>query len=807
MRRPFRLLPLGFAALPGLFLLPGRWAAAGPPAAPAPAVLTAPEREAIRAEVGSLEAQLAALGARREPPARLEDAAVYLKAARWALEYEERLAPADGALLRAALRRGSERARAMAAGRAPWAVQRGRLVRGYRSAVDGSVQPYGVIVPASYDPAKPARLDVVLHGSTRPTGMSELRFMRPFEEEAAGGEPAAGANWIELRPLGRVENCYRWAGETDVFEAIADVSRCYRVDPDRIVLRGMSMGASGTWHLGLKHPDRFAALGPYCGYVDTHQFSLSPMPNFVKVGPLPAHQEASLHLLDSVDYAANAGMVPVVAAMGEKDPFFQAHVLMGEAMQREGLALLNLIAPGTAHVQDPATFAEQLRRIDPHAARGVDRQPAAIRFVTWSLKYPRCHWIELLGLEAHYRRAELRARREPGGTIRVEAPVNVTRFAIRRPAPGSDSTPPPFVRRASLGTANATRKDPVGHSSGHPSPPGDPDRQPGREPRARPRRAGLAPRGHPLPGCAPCEVYLIPRPGRDGDPALRGRADVTPGLDPRGAVRERSRNGSLGIAIGIRRGGATWTSVQRGATRKGGAAGQKAGGQLFVGGQEVTLPRGARAPVLGRRGGKWTYLGERDRVRLAGKRPGLQGPIDDAFAAPFLCVRGTGKPWNAAVGAWAAASLDRFAGEWRRYFRGDLPLKDDTAVTPADLRRCHLVLFGDPGSNRWIARALPGLPLHWTHDELRLGPATYPAADHAPALIAPNPLTGGAGRYLVLNSGHTFHEPELATLNYLLFPRLGDWAVMKVGGTGPTGPAGPPAEAPVQAGFFNEEWR
>ena len=70
------------------------------------------------------------------------------------------------------------------------------------------------------------------------------------------------------------------------------------------------MGASGTWHLGLKHPDRFVALGPYCGYVDTHEFSKTPLPNFVVVGPLPPHQEKTLHMLDSVDYAANAGIGP-----------------------------------------------------------------------------------------------------------------------------------------------------------------------------------------------------------------------------------------------------------------------------------------------------------------------------------------------------------------------------------------------------------------------------------------------------------------------------------------------------------------
>src|SRR5262249_61763790 len=101
---------------------------------------------------------------------------------------------------------------------------------------------------------------------------------------------------MEPHPPRRVETCCRWAGETAVFEAIEAACRGYNVDRDRIVLRGMSMGASGTWHLGLKHPDRFVALGPYCGYVDTHHFSETLQPNFVKVGELPPYQEKALHM-------------------------------------------------------------------------------------------------------------------------------------------------------------------------------------------------------------------------------------------------------------------------------------------------------------------------------------------------------------------------------------------------------------------------------------------------------------------------------------------------------------------------------
>jgi hypothetical protein len=621
------------------------------------------ERQQLERDLHAVQDRLAAL--RPGKPDQVADAAVFAKGAAWALRFDPKLEPPDIALVRKALDRGRQRADALADGRAPWAAKKGRVVRGYVSAVDGSPQPYGVIVPTSYDATKPMRLDVVLHGSSRPAGMSELRFLSRFDEGDEGGKPAE-ADYLELHPLGRVENCYRWAGETDVFEAIEAVCRNYAVDRDRIVLRGMSMGASGTWHLGLKHPDVFVALGPYCGYVDTHRFSETPLPNFVKVGPLPPYQERGLHMLDSVDYAANASVVPVVACMGEKDVFFQAHVIMGEAMKKEGLDLVNLISPGTGHVIDPVTQKEQLRRIAEYARKGLDHAPRHLRFVTWTLKYNRCHWLQVLGLHEHYARAELEARVADDGGVEVEEPRNITRFAIAPP--------------------------------------------------------------------------------------------VLQGPSPR----------------------------------------------LRVGGQVVAVPARAGAAVIGRRDGRWAYLGALGQVALDGKRPGLQGPIDDAFAGPFLCVRGTGTAWNPAVQAAADASLRRFAHEWGCYFRGDLPVKDDTAVTEADVRGRHLILFGDPGSNPWIARVLPRLPLRWTKDELVVGGERYAAADHVPVLIQPNPLPGGEGHYVVLNSGHTFHEKELASLNYLLFPRLGDWAVLRVTGNGP---ADPPAEEVVRAGFCDEHWQ
>lgn len=639
--------------------------------------LTAEERTSLERESAALGQQLRDLMSAQSTPAdvsRVADAAIFQKGLQWALRYDTEFRPDDIALLRKAITRCTERQQQLSTGKSGWADRRGQVARGYVSAVDSSVQPYGLYVPSNYDPQRPMRLDVVLHGSTRPVGLSELRFIARFDRgDDLATEPVEERPYIELHPLGRVENCYRWAGETDVFEAIEDVCRKYNIDRDRIVLRGMSMGASGTWHLGLKHPDRFVALGPYCGYVDTRNFSKTPLKHFLVVDELPAHQDLGLHMLDSVDYAANAGVVPAIACMGEKDTFFDAHVIMGRAMEQEGLKMVNLISPGTGHTVDPATHAEQMRRIKEYADRGLDHAPLSLRFVTWTLKYSRCHWLDVLSLGRHYERAEIAATLPETGGVEIKDVRNITRFALR----------PPASARA----------------------------------------------------------------------AQAGKVQIQDSTVP--VIAEQASKESTSRV------------------------------------------------VFELRDKTWRCLGNPASNATSGKRPGLQGPIDDAFTSRFLCVRGTGQPWNASVQTYADASLKRFAEEWSHYFRGELPVKDDAQVTPEDLAQSNLILFGDPGSNRWIAQALPQLPLSWTKETLRLGSESVPAAKHVPALITASPLPGAQGRYLVLNSGHTFREKELAAVNYLLFPRWGDWALLKI-----EQPASSPdLEAVIHAGYFDENWK
>jgi len=149
--------------------------------------------------------------------------------------------------------------------------------------------------------------------------------------------------------------------------------------------------------------------------------------------------------------------------------------------------------------------------------------------------------------------------------------------------------------------------------------------------------------------------------------------------------------------------------------------------------------------------------------------------------------------------------LKRFADEWRRHYRGDLPVKNDTDVTAEDVRRCNLILFGDPGSNRWIKETLPGSPAQWTREEIQLGTERHGATDHGLQMIFPSPLPGARDRYVVLNSGHTYHDSELR-FSYMVFPRLGDWAITKVGKNPADSAASDVDETVLQSGFFDEAW-
>ena len=183
---------------------------------------------------------------------------------------------------------------------------------------------------------------------------------------------------------------------------------------------------------------------------------------------------------------------------------------------------------------------------------------------------------------------------------------------------------------------------------------------------------------------------------------------------------------------------------------------------------------------------KWTGLH---------KTHGLQGPIDDAFLEPFLLVRPTGTPWNQAAHQHALKRLERFDQTYARFYRAHPRVKNDTDVTDADFAKYNVVLFGDPGSNRWIGRLAGRLPVKWSRDAIAVGSRSFPSATHLPVFVYPNPIA--PSRYVVINSGLTIAENSY-TSDYSM-PTLGDIAVLQV-------QADSDAFSVPFAGFFDESW-
>lgn len=183
------------------------------------------------------------------------------------------------------------------------------------------------------------------------------------------------------------------------------------------------------------------------------------------------------------------------------------------------------------------------------------------------------------------------------------------------------------------------------------------------------------------------------------------------------------------------------------------------------------------------------------------KFPGLQGPIDDAFTAGFLCVAGTGQTWHPQTQKFVDAKIKSFEYDWAKHWRGELPITNEYGITPNEIADKHLILFGDPSSNFLLANILPKLPLKWTKDEIEFDGKKYKLSDHIPVMIFPNPLN--PKKYVVLNTGHTIPSEDYAKTNALLFPRLGDYAILRMTPTAKDAAAYEVATA----GLFDEFWK
>lgn len=225
--------------------------------------------------------------------------------------------------------------------------------------------------------------------------------------------------------------------------------------------------------------------------------------------------------------------------------------------------------------------------------------------------------------------------------------------------------------------------------------------------------------------------------------------------------------------------------------------------ELDIDGQSYTVQdtgnlRGFQCLLILDENGEWTQQ-EHPSMEIR-KRPGLQGPIDDAFCDRFVFVMPSRPAKHGVVQRWIDRETRYAQKRWAELMRGDVQVVLDRDLTDDQIATCNLICFGDLSSNRYLFSIADTLPLTWTRETLQVAGKTYDPVKHAPVMCLPNPRN--PERYLVINSGMTFREFSNVS-NSRQIAMLPDWAVFDVSEKDDSIFAG----RVVDQGFFDEQWK
>jgi len=313
----------------------------------------------------------------------------------------------------------------------------------FLSRIDHSAQYFAVLPPRDFDPRRSYALILTLHGA----GV-----------EAYGQVKAYGPkDWaFVVAPTNRRRFGFDWQdwGRLHTLQVLDIVTRRFPIDTNRIYLTGHSMGGHGTWHVGLHHPDRFAAIAPSAGWTSFQRY----VPFFLQQSAIYAHPDL-LAIRDRVLradrtplFVENALNLPAFVLQGGKDdnvPPTHARHFVG-LLKRLGYKVQYLEVPGKGHWWDEEGVEGTACVDHPDLMEFLQGQvrdpfPRRIRFRTTDLGInPRCYWIEIVALDKLYQDGVVEAKIE--GPHRIDLKLqNIA--ALRLYPPSKWISPGPLSLR------------------------------------------------------------------------------------------------------------------------------------------------------------------------------------------------------------------------------------------------------------------------------------------------------------------------------------------------------------------------
>ncbi len=315
----------------------------------------------------------------------------------------------------------------------------GYVTRAYRCRTDGSPQPYYLRLPKGYTPDRPWPLVIFLHGYVPETCKAE-----PWVLPARQWAMAAERGVIMAMPHGRRNSDFLGIGEVDTLRVIEELRRWYRIDPDRILLTGCSMGGYGGWAIGLRQPDWFAGLALMSGQSD---FFTWERRDRGEVG----FKSWCILQNNPLDLVPNAQHLPVLLQHGALDPLVpvvHSRLIVPE-VQRLRYAI---------EYHEYANQGHYLYWEDEYVRRILDwcvkqkrvAAPARVRFRTFTPRQGRAYWVDVRGLHKWGPPADVTAVAEPS-EVRVQC-TNVSELWLDLPASLVGTGRPLKVNQQALGT-------------------------------------------------------------------------------------------------------------------------------------------------------------------------------------------------------------------------------------------------------------------------------------------------------------------------------------------------------------------
>ena len=534
------------------------------------------------------------------------------------------------------------------------------LAGGFRSRLDDSIQPYGIVLPVGYQPDSeiPYRLDVWLHG--RGDNKTEIAFLAERLERVGQYAPK---NTLVLHPFGRHCNAFKFAGETDVNEAIEHLKKIANIDSSKISIRGFSMGGAGCWHMAVHQPANWFAANPGAGFVDTLIYQGWKEETPFAITPT---QQKLLNWYDVLPWVGNLRNVPTVAYSGELDKQRQAADRVVEQAEKSEIPVTHIIGRNMGHKIDTDSALKIEGSLNRLASEPNESPRREINFTTCTLRYWKADWLEITGLKEHWIFSQARARITDNQQI-VISTEGITRLKLNF----RDSGWPQLSQKI--------------------------------------------------------QVVI------DGELIEVSDRNVAPGLQVEFIKREQ-----------------------------------------------------------------WQELNEVDTSLR--KRPGLQGPIDDAFCDRFLFVAPSEFNGHDATQKWIEREFEYAKHRWRTLMRGDIRVVQDIDLTESMIKENHLICFGDFTGNLFLKKIKSDLPIRWDQESISLPSHRFDADTHVATLCYPNPAN--PDKYLVINSGMTFREFSNVS-NSRQIAMLPDWAILRTDSTVTDIFAG----EKVLEGFFDEQWQ